>query len=251
MTDRLKRLLGIGVGPGDAELITIKAVRALEEADLILVPAADTSESEVGRAEAIILESCQNVAGRIQRIPFSMSARRGVDEKRSEAWQTSADAAVAGFETGARTIAFATIGDPSVYSTFSYLADSVRRQIPDLIVEVIPGITAMQALAAASTTPLVEGQEILALVPVTAGIEAVGRVLDNVDTVVAYKVGRQLEAVFELLVERGRDEATVIGVNVGLPDQIVRKLNETSASPVPYFSTLLVPPSRGETGSRI
>ena len=86
MAEFEQRLLGIGVGPGDPELITVKAVRALEAADLILVPAADTSESEIGRAEVIILDACSGVDGRIQRIPFSMSARRGVDEKRSAAW---------------------------------------------------------------------------------------------------------------------------------------------------------------------
>ena len=245
----MSNLVGVGVGPGDPGLVTLKAVHIFETADVILVPAADTRDAEAGRAEAIVTEVCPGAAGRIRRIPFSMAARSGVDERRSQAWMASAIQAVSAFEAGARLVAFATIGDPSVYSTFSYLASEVRARIPDCQVSVVPGITAMQALAAASVTPLAEGQEVLALVPVTAGLETLDRALDCADTVVAYKVGRHLGDVTALLRERHRDEGAVLGVDVGLPDQTIVPLAD--AQDAPYFSSLIIPPVRTQTGGRL
>jgi len=248
-TTRPHILFGIGVGPGDPELITVKAVHALRHCERILVPATEASGSGAGRAETIVLAACPDVAERIVRIPFSMADRTGVTKRRAASWQASADQAVASFDAGATTIGFATIGDPSVYSTFSYLASSVREKVADLRVEVIPGITAMQALAAASLTPLVEGRESLTLVPVTAGLAAVGAALEHADTVVAYKGGRQLADLLALVHDRGLDG--VLGVNVGLPGQTITPLSEVKATSAPYFSTVLVAPRRTTTGGAL
>ncbi|HBX79558.1 MAG TPA: precorrin-2 C(20)-methyltransferase, partial [Propionibacteriaceae bacterium] len=116
-------------------------------------------------------------------------------------------------------------------------------------VAVVPGITAMQALAAASLTPLVEGQESLTLVPATAGLEAVGVALETSDTVVAYKGGRQLAELLRVVHEHGRDG--VLGVNIGLPGQVLTPLAEVTVETAPYFSTVLVAPTRTETGGRL
>lgn len=242
-------LLGIGVGPGDPELVTVKAVKALESADVILVPATEASGDQAGRAEQIVVTACPEASDRIQRIPFSMAAKRGVDDRRREAWDASALAAEQAYGQGARTVAFATVGDPSVFSTFSYLAAHVREAVPDLQVQVIPGITAMQALAAASLTPLVEGTESLTLVPATAGMDAVDSALQHSDTVVTYKGGRQLAALLDIARSKGRDG--VLGVNVGLPGQELTPLTEVDADKAPYFSTVLIPAVRTETGGRL
>lgn len=242
-------LIGVGVGPGDPELVTLKAVAVFERADVILVPTTETSGDDAGRAEQIVLAACPDAAAKLRRVPFSMAQRRGVGTKRRESWEASAQAAEQAFAEGAATVAFATVGDPSVYSTFSYLAAHVQAAVPGLDVSVVPGITAMQALAAASLTPLVEGRESLALVPVTAGLAAVGAALDTADTVVAYKGGRRLQELLGVIRERGRDG--VLGVNVGLPGQELIPLSEVDAGSAPYFSTVLVAPERTETGGRL
>ena len=252
LTHMRPRLIGIGVGPGDPELITVKAISALCAADVILVPATEASGDGPGRAEQIVVAAAPEVAHAIVRVPFSMADRSGVTDRRREAWQTSADAALAAYARGARTVAFATVGDPSVYSTFSYLAAYVADRVADLEIEVVPGITAMQALAAESRTPLVEGTETLALVPVTAGLDVLGRVLDTVDTVVAYKGGRRMPEVAGQLRERGRD--AVVGVNVGLERQELFGLDRLEADrKVGYFSTVIIPARRDgqETGGRL
>ncbi len=240
-------LFGIGVGPGDPELITVKAVNALRSCDCVLVPATEASGSDSGRAETIVLAACPDVADRIVRIPFSMADRSGVTKRRADSWQASADQAVKSFSEGASRIGFATIGDPSVYSTFSYLASSVREQVADLQVEVIPGITAMQALAAASRTPLVEGDEVLALVPLKKGIDSLLRVHEVADTCVVYKAGRHLPALRDHLAEIGED--AVAGINVGLPAEQISAVSELETAP--YFTSVLWPAKRSGRGERL
>jgi len=246
---RIPALVGVGVGPGDPELVTRKAVAAFDRADVILVPSTEASGDDAGRAEQVVLAACPEAAGKLRRVPFSMAQRTGVGAKRRQSWEASAQAAVDAFQAGAATVAFATVGDPSVYSTFSYLAAQVQAVVPDVDVSVVPGITAMQALAAASLTPLVEGRESLTLVPVTAGLAAVGAALEHADTVVAYKGGRQLADLLALVHDRGLDG--VLGVNVGLPGQTITPLSEVEAASAPYFSTVLVAPRRNTTGGAL
>ena len=242
-------LIGVGVGPGDPGLVTLKAVAVFESADVILVPSTETSGDDAGRAEQLVLAVCPEAAAKLLRVPFSMAQRSGVGAQRRNSWEASAQAAEQAFANGAIEVAFATVGDPSVYSTFSYLAAHVQAVVPGLTVSVVPGITAMQALAAASLTPLVEGSESLTLVPATAGLAAVSAALDSSDTVVAYKGGRQLAGLVRLITQRGREG--VLGVNVGLPDQQLTPLSEVDAEQAPYFSTVLVAPKRTETGGRL
>lgn len=245
-----RRLVGVGVGPGDPELLTVKAVTLLNAADVILVPTTETSGQGPGRAERIVEQACPGAVERVQRIPFSMSERHGVGPRRAESWRASVSAAVDAFAKGACTVAFATIGDPAVYSTFSYLRAGVAEQLADVDFELVPGITAMQALAAASGWPLVEGREILALVPATVGPERLAAVLDTADTVTVCKGGRTLPAVLGELRSRGRD--AIIGTNVSLPEQHIAPLDEMEAQEtLPYFSTVLSTPSRSVTGGRL
>ncbi|MFC2640467.1 MAG: precorrin-2 C(20)-methyltransferase [Propionibacterium acidifaciens] len=248
--DGRRRFIGVGVGPGDPELVTFKAARVLRTADVILVPATEASADGPGRAERIIADVVPDGAARIRRIPFSMAQRRGVGARRADSWRASADAAVEAFESGCRTVAFATVGDPAVFSTFSYLRATLARRMPDVDYGLVPGITAMQALAAASTTPLAEGREVLALVPATVGPDRLGRLLDVVDSVVIYKGGRTLPEVLRALRERGR--RAVIGTDVSLPDQQLVDLDEIDADETrPYFSAVLTTPERTITGGRI
>ena len=242
-------LIGVGVGPGDPTLVTLKAVAVFEAADVILVPATEASGREAGRAEQLVVAVCPTAATKLQRVPFSMAQRSGIGTKRRQSWMASAKAAEQAFADGATTVAFATVGDPSVYSTFSYLAAYVRDAVPGLTVSVVPGITAMQALAAVSLTPLVEGTESLTLVPVTAGMEAVATALDTSDTVVAYKGGRQFRELLMLIRDHGRDG--ILGVDVGLPSQRLIPLAEAENEQVPYFATVIVAPVRTETGGRL
>jgi precorrin-2/cobalt-factor-2 C20-methyltransferase len=240
-----RRLVGVGVGPGDPELVTVKAVRVLREADLVLVPV--LAAAERGRAETTVRAHLDH--DRVRRVVFALNERHDT-ARREAAWDAAADAVVAAYDAGAATVAFATIGDPNVYSTFTYLAQTVRDRMPGLTVETVPGITAMQDLAARSGTTLCEGTETLALFPMTAGVERFRQALATFDTVVGYKSGRHLPEVLAAVRDAGRLDRAVHGTGLGLPDEDIRPAAEVTG-PAPYLSTLLVPAHRSIRGGKL
>lgn len=236
------------MGPGDPELVTVKAVRVLREADVVLVPVMSTGE--LGRAEATVRHHLGEDP-RIRRAVFALNDRGGVTARRESAWDGAARGVREAFDGGASTVAFATIGDPNVYSTFTYLAQTVRELVPGVEVETVAGITAMQDLAVRSGTVLCEGDETVSLVPVLGDADAVTVGLDATDTAVFYKCGRHLDLVRDLVREAGRLDVAVFGAQLGLPDQQVGPLADVDAAHAPYLSTVIVPSRRTTRGGRL
>jgi precorrin-2/cobalt-factor-2 C20-methyltransferase len=245
-------LTGVGVGPGDPELVTVKAVRVLREADVVFVPVLAEGPEGPGRAEATVRAHVDGAA--VRAVPFALSDRGGRTASRLNAWDEAALAVVAAFDEGASRIAFATIGDPNIYSTFSYLAQTVRALMPSVAVETVPGITAMQDLASRSGTVLAEGREVLALLPMTAGLEAYQRALESFDTVVAYKGGRFLPEMLRTVEKTARTGETVFGAALGLPDEVVgpvAHLDPDTIGAAPYLSTVITTAQRRERGEAL
>ncbi|MBD0253339.1 MAG: precorrin-2 C(20)-methyltransferase [Rubrobacter sp.] len=223
------RLIGVGVGPGDPELLTVKGMRVLRDADEVFVPVADTGE--VGRAEATVREY---VGGqRITRLLFALSD----DTEARELNWTNAATEVSKHLRDHKTCAFATIGDPNVYSTFTYLARSVRQIEPQVEVETVPGITAMQDLASRSGTVLLEGDERLALLPFTAGEEPLREALAGFETVVCYKGGSRLGEVLGVAEERIED--AVYGARLGIEGEEIVPAREMVGREGTYLSTVI------------
>ncbi|WP_055716387.1 precorrin-2 C(20)-methyltransferase [Streptomyces torulosus] len=240
------RLIGVGVGPGDPELVTVKGVNALRDADVVVVPVMDTGER--GRAEATVLHYV--AAEKIVRVVFALNER--TDRGRREAAWDAAGERVAELLKAHSAVAFATIGDPNVYSTFTYLAHTIGELVPGTDIETVPGITAMQDLAARSGAVLTEGTEPLTLVPVTAGSAVLKDALGGPGTVVAYKFGRQAQAVVEALRETGRLQDAVWGSALGLPEESIQAADALDGGPLPYLSTLIAPaPRDGGRGGKL
>lgn len=248
-------LVGVGVGPGDPELVTVKAVNLLAKADVVFVPVADSGET--GRAEQTVLHYAE--AGRVERVVFALTRLEHDRERahdvtaRERAWDVAAAQVVAWFTAHpGGTAAFATIGDPCVYSTFTYLVSSVRDVLGSLDIALIPGITAMQDLAARSGISLVEGRESLALFPMTAGADRFREALETFDAVVAYKFGRMLPETLRVLRETGRLDDAIYGAGLGLAEQDVRPASELDPGEHgPYLSTLIIPPKRTTRGGAL
>ncbi|MFJ6567314.1 precorrin-2 C(20)-methyltransferase [Streptomyces sp. NPDC091292] len=253
MTGGGGRLIGVGMGPGDPELVTVKGVNALRDADVVVVPvmasADGTDGGEPGRAEATVLHYVP--AERVVRVVFALNERS--DRARREAAWDAAGGRVAELLRAHPVVAFATIGDPNVYSTFTYLAQTVGALVPGTVVETVPGITAMQDLAARSGAVLTEGTEPLTLVPVTAGAGVLKDALAGPGTVVAYKFGRLAGEVAAALRETGRTGDAVWGSALGLPGESIRPAAElTDDGPLPYLSTLIAPARRdGGRGGKL
>ena len=232
-------LVGVGVGPGDPGLVTRRAVEVLRDADRVVAPS--TSAMAVGRAEAIVREVAPDVA--VERVPFVMEVGT---EARDAALAAAAATLVAHLDSGER-VAFVTLGDPNVYSTFSSLAGAVRESRPSVPVEVVPGIMAFQDLAARTGTTVVDGTEHLVLIPAHAraadtALEAAAA--DPSAAVVVYKGGARIGAVAATLAGHDRLDGAVMGELLGLPGGRVAPLAEVAGQPVSYLATLIVPPVR-------
>jgi precorrin-2/cobalt-factor-2 C20-methyltransferase len=225
------RLIGVGVGPGDPELLTLKGLRTLQEADRVFVPVGDTGET--GRAERVVQLHLDPT--RPQRLLFALSSDAGA---RAENWERAAREVSEPLRRG-ETCAFATIGDPNVYSTFTYLARTVKAYVPEVEVKTIPGVTAMQDLAARGGMVLLEGDERLALLPFTAGRSALQRALSGFETVVCYKGGRWLGEVLKIAEEAGRLEGAIYGSRLGMQGEEVIPASEVVGREGPYLSTLI------------
>src|SRR3984957_19654935 len=241
----MKRLIGVGVGPGDPELVTVKAVRVLREADVVLVPVLAGSDQVPGRAETIIRGYVD--AGKIKRLEFALNDTGGVTPRRAAAWRTAATAVAREFAGGAGTVAFGTLGDPNLYSTFSYRAQTVRELVPEVEVQTVAGITAMQDLASRAGLSLAEGTEPVTLVPLNGGVAALDAALAAGANVVGYKAGAAASPAPRTLRDRlhqaGRLDDAVIGVRLGLPGEVIAPAAEhlTPSPDVPDLPTLIVP----------
>jgi precorrin-2/cobalt-factor-2 C20-methyltransferase len=242
----MRTLIGIGVGPGDPELLTLKAARLLRAADVVFAPS--TSLDRESRAEQIVLAATGVQA---RRLVFALEDQGGATAERTAAWDAAAHAVIEAFGAGAEKVAFVTLGDPNVYSTFGYLAQTIADIDADVRIESVPGITAMQDLAARAAVRLAEGRELLTLVPATAGLDELEKALNLSGTVVVYKGGRQLGELKARVEEMGRMDEAVLGTDIGLPGETVGPLVDHTEGRAPYFTTLILPSVRGARGEAL
>ncbi|MQA14663.1 MAG: precorrin-2 C(20)-methyltransferase [Pseudonocardiaceae bacterium] len=239
-------MVGIGVGPGDPDLLTVAAVRELDTAGRVFVPVIDPGTP--GRAEAVVRAHVGH--DRIERLVFALSDDvTGPQQRRLQCWDDAAARVAGQLRSAGGTAAFATLGDPAVYSTFTYLAAGVRAALPGMRVRTIPGITAMQAAASAAGATLVEGAETLTLLPLARDLSELDAALATGGAVVAYKGGRRLSELRNRIEAAGALSRAWCAEHLGTADERVAALADVEAAS--YLSTVLVLPVRQGRGAQL
>jgi precorrin-2/cobalt-factor-2 C20-methyltransferase len=230
MTITWGKFYGVGVGPGDPRLLTLQAVDILQSVDLVAIPKSKMERESV--AWDIAKVHCPaNV--RLLELEMPMTSDQQILAK---AWQDGAVTLLSELKQG-KSIAFITLGDPSLYSTYSYLLNILQEKLPPELITTIPGITAMAAAAARINLPLATGDEPLLILPST---EDVGQYLDF-PNLVLMKVSRRLPEILTLLEER--DRKAVLLTRLGQPGEQIRwepKPEEFTTDKIDYLSLLLV-----------
>lgn len=228
-------LYAIGVGPGDPELLTLKAVRLLREVDVIVAPTG--SDDAPSLAQAIIADQVD--ADRQQLLTRTFPMRRDA-EALAGTWHAIA-AEIAVLLQSGRSVAFVTLGDPTLYSTFGYLWEQFQQHWPELPIEFVPGVTSFSAAAATVGRPLVQGTGRLAVAGADIGAGELKRLCAEFETVVLMKVARHFEAVRTTLIELGLADRAVFARRIGQVGETVRHdLATVTEADLDYFSLILV-----------
>lgn len=233
MNSKPGNFYGIGVGPGDNELLTLKAVRIIKSVDCVFVPKADTKESSTA------LEIVKDVVAdkRIIEQVYPMVRDKTMLKT---AWSKAANEIKCEVESG-NNVAYLTIGDPLTFSTYCYLLQHLSKLIPSQNIHTIPGITSYNAAACLANFPLIEQDEKLAIIPISKVVGELRPILNTFDTVVLMKVAKKLDEVIELLEEMNLIENSLFASYVGFNNELItHDLNSLKRSGKGYLSVIIV-----------
>lgn len=207
------KLFCVGCGPGDPELLTIKAVNLIKSAEVIFAPTAREGKPSIALSvvDQYIDKSTKTVS-----LVFPMVKDK---ESLKDYWIRNADEIATVVRSGKKVV-YLTVGDPALYSTWIYVHREMKKRHPDIEIEIIPGVASMFAIANKAKLSLAEGDETVAIVPACYDLERVKKTADACDTVVFLKDGRYFDNVIEMLGQAGfPDNATIaIAQDVSAPE---------------------------------
>ena len=227
-------LYGIGAGPGDPELLTLKAVKILNRVDVVF--AASSTKNEHSLAVNIASQHLKkDVPVVLLGFPMTLEKKELVS-----AWEKNAQQVIDVLKKG-QEAAFLTLGDPMTYSTFGYLMRTIKEIDSDIAVKIVPGITSFQAGAAAAGHILTEAEESFTVISGALGAENLKQVINHTDNVVILKVYRNYKEIMDTLDHLDlKGKATLIS-RCGLKDEeIVHNLKQRPDTVPHYLSLLLI-----------
>ncbi|MFD9680666.1 precorrin-3B C(17)-methyltransferase [Rhodococcus sp. NPDC059969] len=232
------KLWGVGIGPGDPELVTVKAARVIGEADVVAFHSARHGKSISRGVAAPYMREGQIEEHLVYPVTTeTVDHPGGYQGAMDEFYEAAAERLAVHLEAG-RTVALLAAGDPLFYSSYMHMH---KRLADRFDAEVIPGVTSVSAASAALGKPLVEGEEILTILPGTLPQAELSRRLEGTDAAAILKLGRTFPPVLQSLADSGRlDEAHYVE-RASTTRQRVESAADVDPDGVPYFSIAIVP----------
>jgi precorrin-2/cobalt-factor-2 C20-methyltransferase len=232
------RLIGVGTGPGDPELLTLKAVRALSEADVL---AHFAKRGNNGNARAIV---AAHLKPDVVELPLLYPVTTEISKDHADYktqitdfYEESARAVAAHLDQG-RTVAVLSEGDPLFYGSYMHLHVRLSPHFPT---EVIPGVTAMSGCWSQTGLPLVQGDDVLTVLPGTMSAFDLTRRLADTDAAVIMKVGRNLPKIRQALQMAGKLDRAIYVERGTMDNTASVRLADKPDDKAPYFAIVLVP----------
>ncbi len=229
-------LYGVGLGPGAPDLITLRALETLKNVQVLALPR--SSDYGLSMAWNILKPTLGEIPGQ-ERLLLTFPMNKDPERLRP-AWDKAFLAIGKRLERGL-SVAFATEGDPSLYSTFIYLRREAPVRWPGIHIEVIPGVSSIMAVPAVTGIPLADGQERIAILPANYGVDDLAHVLDMFDTIILMKMGGEIPKVVEALEQQGLLDRAVYVSKATMPEQrIVQDIRSIQAERGDCFAMIVV-----------
>ncbi|WP_139488615.1 precorrin-2 C(20)-methyltransferase [Brevibacillus dissolubilis] len=228
-------LYGVGIGPGDPELITIKAFRMMKEADVIAYPSKRSGSKSY--AYSIVEHYTRGLQKEMLGLIFPMTRDINVLQKQ---WGKTVEQVYAKLAEG-KNVVFVTEGDPNLYSTFIHMAREMNSKHPDVPIVTVPGISSVLGAAARIGVPLADGDEQVAIIPALDDREAMRQALVSHDTVIFLKVAKVLDLIIDLLDELGLTRAASVVTKVTSGEETIwRNVEELRGEELEYLTLMVV-----------
>jgi precorrin-2/cobalt-factor-2 C20-methyltransferase len=229
-------LWGVGVGPGASDLLTLRALQTLRDAPVLAIPRANRHRPSL--AWRIVKPHLEDMEGQ-ERLDLIFPMTKD-PEILKPAWAEAIEAIGSHLSAG-RSVAFITQGDPMIYSTFNYLADDIAERWPHVKIRWVPAVTSISAVPATLGLPLADGQERIAIVPVTYGVDDLRDIIQKFDSIVLMKVTKQLPTILEALeAENLLDRAYYVERATTDQQRIVRDITSLKDDKCVYFSMIII-----------
>lgn len=235
---KIGRLIGVGTGPGDPELLTLKAVRALGEADVLAHFAKRGGNGNAHRIVEAHLRPQMVMLPLIYPVTTEMEKNEDGYISAIEAFYEQSAANVARHLDAGLTVAVLSEGDPLFYGSYMHLHVRLANRYPT---EVIPGVTAMSGCWSQAGLPIVQGDDVLTVLPGTMEEAELARRINGSEAAVIMKVGRNLPKIRKVLTETGRLDRAIYVERGTMPEGFSVRLADKPDDVAPYFSIVLVP----------
>jgi len=237
----LGTLYGVGLGPGDPELVTVKAARVIGEADVVAYHSARHGHSIARRIAEPYLRPGQIEEHLVYPVTTETTSHPGGYDGAIEDFYTEAAERIATHLAAGRNVALLAEGDPLFYSSYMHMHTRLTERFHAVIV---PGVTSVSAASAAIATPLVQGEQVLTILPGTLPAGELQRRLADTDAAVVMKLGRSYPAVRQALSSAGRLDEAFYVERASTEAQRVLPAADVDETTVPYFSIAILPGGR-------